>query len=145
MQREIKTLEVYMGYFHSYLDQLPNSKRAFVDEVVHADHYYLIYNHALVVGGFATNSNGTVSGFFTLLKGYSDIFLKTVTEQAEKDSNAPWLSLLCCGTELRDYYTKRGWSVDALHRWDESKMHKLWNKKDMGEPYFFTMTTRRQS
>lgn len=143
MQRKIKTLEVYIGYFHSYLDQLPNEKRAFVDEVVHADKYYLIYNNALVVGGFATKSNGTLSGFFTLLKGYSDIFLDTVIKQAEKDSSAPWLSLLCCGETLKEYYTQRGWAIDAVHGWDESKMHKLWNKDIHGEPYFYTMSTRR--
>ena len=145
MQRKIKTVEVYIGYFHKYLDQLPNSKRAFVDEIVHADHYYLIYNHSLVIGGFATKADGEVSGFFTLLKGYSDIFLDAVIEQAEKDSDSHWLSLLCCGEDLKNYYTFRDWSVDAVHGWDDSKMHKLWNKKEMGEPYFYTMSIRRKS
>ena len=142
MQREIKTVEVYIGYFHKYLDRLPNSKRAFVDEIVHADHYYLIYNHSLVIGGFATKADGEVSGFFTLIKGYSDIFLDLVLTQAEIDSDAHWFNLLCCGKSLREYYLKYGWTVDAIHGWDELKKHKLWNKETMGEPYFYTMSIR---
>ena len=145
MQRDIKTLEVYTDYFHSHLDQLSDYKRSFVDERVKADKYYLIYNHGLVIGGFATKTNGWVSGFFTLVKGYSDIFLDTVIKQARIDSDAYFLHLLCCGRDLKTYYSERGWSVESVAAWDESLKHKLWNKDIQGQPSFYTMSIGEKS
>jgi len=145
MGRDIKIREVYIGYYHIHLDQLSDDKRAFVDDVVIADKYYLIYDHATVIGGFATKQNGWVSGFFTLVKGYSDIFLDTVLGQARKDSDANFLHLLCCGKVLRDYYLKRDWSVSSVAAWDEKLKHKLWNEEIHGKPHFYTMTLGRKS
>ena len=84
-KQETKVLKTNKHFYHNWLNELPTDKRAFLGNVVEADNYYLVEQGTDIIGGFATNANGYLTGLFSLFKGNGKEILKLRLEQGEKD------------------------------------------------------------
>jgi len=138
----ISTSEIY----HSYLNELESDLRAFIGEIVVADHYFLAIDleKEEVLGGFAFSDNGELQGLFSLVRGKwlgEEFFDKQVTIATKHlKGKIKWLTLNCLGLRLHGFYSASGFKRDNVARWDERLAPKEWNTKRFGMPNLFYMS-----
>jgi len=128
--------------FNERLEKLDTDLRGMIDEEVVADNYYFIKNIDTweVLGGFGTNSNGYMTGFFSLVKGAGEQFFKMRVQIAEEDKEEDnKLHLFCTGDFLRDFYNKQGFLVTEVYEWRDEFAPNRWNYERFGRPNLYDM------
>jgi len=125
--------------FNTYVNELRDELRVFVNEVVIADNYYLVMDITKeeIYGGFATNENGTITGIFSLEKGMGKDIIKSAIEMAIMDSGMKVysLKLTCIGDFLKELYLSFGFKVLAQMGWNNND----WDYNKFGTPEIYYM------
>ena len=134
----MEPIQVDKLYYDQFLNLLTPKKRCFIDNNVIADKYYLIFEHT-PVGGFTTNSDGSIKGLFSLKQGYGANILSIAIEQINKDYNTDNIKIFCIGDYLKNFYAKSGFNVVNTIKWDKVKAPSKWDYPLLGTPLLYTM------
>lgn len=137
---KVTVVRVYKAYYMSVLNTLPEDKRAFLDDDIEADNYYLVFK-GLPVGGFATRSDGYLTGLFALNKGLGKTIFTTRLQYASKDKaeGVKQLEIFCTGDYLKDFYSNYGFEVMEVTKWDDNYAPAKWDYAKFGRPNLYTM------
>jgi len=129
--------------YNTYVNELSDDLRKFIDKYVDAKNYYLIMNlsEEEIYGGFATNMSGEIKGVFSLVNGLGKEIIKSAMEMAtlDKHPNIHSLKLSCIGEYLKDLYQEFGFKVVARMNWDEDQNIEDWNYNKFGRPDIYYM------
>ncbi|MGD8305297.1 MAG: hypothetical protein PVF17_01465 [Ignavibacteria bacterium] len=134
----MEPIQVDKLYYDQFLDLLPPEKRCFIDSKVTADKYYLVFEHT-PIGGFTTNSDGSIKGLFSLKQGYGTDILNIAIEQINKDYSTNNIKVFCIGDYLKNFYAKSGFNVVNTIKWDNAKAPNKWDYSLLGTPPLYTM------
>lgn len=137
----MKAIQVYRTYYLNVLEKLPASLRAFLDDNISADKYYLVFVKGYPVAGFCTNRNGYMNGLFSTLKGTSNslITLRLATAATDASDDVSVLELFCTGNKMRDKYENLGFSTAITHIWDDQMASTNWDYDKFGRPDVHTL------
>ncbi len=142
VEEGLKAKKVKESVYNKYLNQLAPDKRAYLDDKVEADEYYLAFEGDKVVGGFGVNYNGYLTGLFGIEKGYGKRIFKLrlkIAGSKVKGSNNK-LNLFCTGNFLRDLYKGFGFKVTNTLEWDDEYAPDNWDYEKSGRPKLYEMS-----
>ena len=133
--------KVSKATYHKEVNKLPKDKRAYIDDTVVADEYYLATEDSEVVGGFGVRYDGYLTGLFGLKKGYGKkVFQLRLSISGKKVKGSNKLNLFCIGDFLRDMYKAYGFKVYETLEWDDQYAPKNWDYDKYGRPNLYEMT-----
>ena len=129
------TQEIY----HTYLNELEDDLRCFLDETIIAEYYFLAMNihDEKVFGGFAIDKQ-FIKGLFALNKNNGKKLFERQLNIA-KATEYKFVYLNCIGNKLKEFYEEFGFEIYAIARWDERLACKKWNSKRFGMPNIYYM------
>lgn len=131
---EFKVIKVDSKYYHTVLDMLSKEKRAFVNDVVVADKYYLVFDNG-PIAGFTTREDGELSGLFSLKKGLGEeLFKLRLEKQCSDFPDIYYLKLNCYGDYLADLYSGYGFTEYKRDKFNREYASKDWNYSKYGTP-----------
>jgi len=137
----MKPYEVSCKEFNNYLDKLEYDLRAFLDECIISDHYFLVKSNNEVVAGFTVNLDGTMSGLFCSNRGIGkeviDIRIRKSIELASNGVKS--LNLFCIGEHVKSLYIGRGFKITKEIEFDDDLIDVNWNYAKFGRPNLFEM------
>lgn len=135
----LKVIQVDKKYYDSVLNTLDEDRRNFLDKEIIADKYYLVFS-GLPIAGFATNSNGRLTGLFSKKKGIGDKIFPLRLKQSIEDSKKKELILECIGDKLKKFYSTYGFKVLYASRWNDELAPPSWDYDKFGRPNIYTMS-----
>lgn len=139
--------QVDKKYYLAELSKLATDKRAYLDEDVVADKYYVVFDKVegkgiVPIGGFGIKGGSYLTGLFSNAKGKGkEIFEKSL--DILKKSNAKEITLFCIGDFLKKLYMSYGFKVDEVIKWDDTYAPKNWDYKKYGRPDLYEMSLKK--
>jgi len=143
---KMEVKQVDKKYYLSELSKLATDKRAYLDEDVVADKYYLVFDVVegkgkLPIGGFGIKGKSYITGLFSNAKGKGKAIFEMSLDILKK-SKAKDITLFCIGDFLKKLYMSYGFKVDEVIKWDDKYAPKNWDYKKYGRPDLYEMSLK---
>lgn len=86
-----------------------------------------------IIGGYGIQTDGTIIGLFSIMKGYGDALVQSAIDHGGT-------RLECFEGVLSDLYTRHGFSVSERYTFDPVQAPDNWDATTLGTPDYLVMS-----